>query len=159
MGVELNQVRQLVKEIVESEGYEPVEIQLKGSGRQRVLQVYIDQVGGISHRDCEVVSEQVSTVLDIENLIPSSYTLEVSSPGLDRKLTKASDYERFAGEMVKIRTKVALQNQKVFIGRLRGIRNSKVQIEISREKLFEIPIEMINEARLEVDWALEMGQK
>lgn len=159
MGVELNQVRQLVKEIVESEGYEPVEIQLKGSGRQRVLQVYIDQVGGISHRDCEVVSEQVSTVLDIENLIPSSYTLEVSSPGLDRKLTKASDYERFAGEMVKIRTKVALQNQKVFVGRLRGIRNSKVQIEISREKLFEIPIEMINETRLEVDWALEMGQK
>lgn len=159
MGVELNQVRQLVKEIVESEGYEPVEIQLKGSGRQRVLQVYIDQVGGISHRDCEVVSEQVSTVLDIENLIPSSYTLEVSSPGLDRKLTKASDYARFAGEMVKIRTKVALQNQKVFVGRLRGIRNSKVQIEISREKLFEIPIEMINETRLEVDWALEMGQK
>ena len=78
-GVEWDRVRRLIEEVVESQGYELVEAELKGAGNNSVLRIFIDKSTGISHHDCELVSEQVGTVLDVEDLIPSSYTLEVSS--------------------------------------------------------------------------------
>ena len=159
MGVELEKVRQVVEEVVESEGYEPVEVELRGTGRHRVLRVFIDRDGGISHRDCELISEQVGTVLDVENLIPFSYTLEVSSPGLDRKLVRNNDYKRFEGRLAKIRTRLSLDNQKVFKGRLKGLQGNKVWMELGEGNLIEIPLDVIQEARLEVDWTTEMARK
>ena len=159
MGVELEKVRQVVEEVVESEGYEPVEVELKGAGRNWVLRVFIDQDGGISHRDCELISEQVGTVLEVENLIPFSYTLEVSSPGLDRKLVRNDDYKRFEGCLAKIRTRFPLDNQKVFKGRLKGLQGDKVCVELGGGNLVEIPLDVITEARLEVDWAAEIARK
>src|SRR5262245_63812233 len=93
-GVEWDRIRRLIEEVVESQGYELVEAELKGAGNNAVLRIFIDKPTGISHRDCELVSEQVGTVLDVEDLIPSSYTLEVSSPGLERKLVKDSEIGR-----------------------------------------------------------------
>lgn len=159
MGVELEKVRQIVEEVVQSEGYDPVEVELKGAGRHRVLRVFIDQDGGISHGDCERISEQVGTVLDVENLIPFSYTLEVSSPGLDRKLIRNDDYKRFEGCFATIRTKSPLENQKVFKGLIKGLHGDSVQVEIGKGKLLNIPLDVIKEARLEVDWAAEMARK
>ena len=98
-GVEWDRIRRLIEEVVESQGYELVEAELKGGGNNSVLRIFIDKSTGISHHDCELVSEQVGTVLDVEDLIPSSYTLEVSSPGLERKLVKDSDYTRFDGKL------------------------------------------------------------
>src|SRR5215510_1060146 len=154
-GVEWDRIRRLIEEVVESQGYELVEAELKGAGNNSVLRIFIDKPAGISHRDCELVSEQVGTVLDVEDLIPSSYTLEVSSPGLDRKLVKESDYTRFAGKLARIQTRIPLNQQKVFRGRLLGVHDGKVRLELPKGNVLEIPLDVVEEARLEFDWAAE----
>ena len=156
--VERDRIRQLVAEVIEGQGYELVEFELKGGGRNGILRVFIDKPAGISHQDCELVSEQLGTVLDVEDLIPFAYTLEVSSPGLDRKLVKDSDYTRFEGKLAKIQTRVALQNQKTFKGRLRGLQGDSILLELPKGGLIEIPRDVIQEARLEVDWAEELAR-
>ena len=155
MGVEWDRVRGLIQEVVESQGYELVDADLKGAGNNSVIRIFIDQPAGISHRDCELVTEQVGTVLDVEELIPFSYTLEVSSPGLDRKLVKESDYTRFGGKLARIKTRIPLHQQRVFRGRLQGIHDGKVRLELPTGDLLEIPLDVIREARLEFDWAAE----
>jgi ribosome maturation factor RimP len=157
-GIEWERVRQLIGQVVEGQGYEMVEVEFKGAGKSSVLRIFIDKVDGISHRDCELVSEQVGTVLDIEDLIPSSYTLEVSSPGLDRKLVKETDYSRFDGKLARIQTRIPLNQRKVFRGRLQGLYSGKVRLELQRGDLLDIPLDVIQEARLEIDWAAEMSR-
>ena len=158
VGVDLEQIRQVVEGIVETEAYELVDVELKGSGKHRVLRVFIDKEDGITHGDCQLVSEQVGTVLDVENLIPSAYTLEVSSPGLDRKLVKKSDFTRFEGHLAKIQTKIPLHNQKVFRGRLEGLNDDRIQLASSNGEVVEIPVDVVREARLEVDWEFEKSR-
>src|SRR5687768_15102780 len=118
MGVERVRIRRLIEEIVESQGNELDDAEFKGAAKRTILRIFIDKPDGITHRDCELVTEQVGTVLDVEDLIPSSYTLEVSSPGLERKLVKESDYTRFDGKLARIQTRIPLNQQKVFRGRL-----------------------------------------
>jgi ribosome maturation factor RimP len=152
MGVDRDRVRQIITEAVEGQGYELVDLELKGAGNSSVLRVYIDRPEGISHQDCGLVSEQVGTVLDVEDVIPHRYTLEVSSPGLDRKLVKESDYTRFEGRLAKIQTRIPLQHQKVFKGKLKGLRDGHVVLEGPQGNLQEIPLDVIQEARLEFKW-------
>ena len=159
MGVEWDRIRRLIEEIVESQGYELVDAELKGAGNNSVLRVFIDKPTGISHHDCELISEQVGTVLDVEDLIPSSYTLEVSSPGLERKLVKESDYTRFDGKLARIQTRIPLNQQKVFRGRLQGLQNGKVRLKLPNGDVLEIPLDVIREARLEFDWAAEKSRE
>ena len=158
-GIEWDRLRRLIQDVAESQGYELVDVELKGSGKSSVLRVYIDRRSGISHRDCELVSEQVGTVLDVEDLIPFSYTLEVSSPGLDRKLVKESDYTRFGGKLARIQTRIPLNQQKVFRGRLQGLHDGKVRLELRTGGQLDIPLDVIQEARLEIDWAAEMSRQ
>src|SRR5438105_3277852 len=158
-GIEWGRLRQLIEEVVESQGYELVEVELKGTGKSSLLRVFIDQPAGISHRDCELVSEQVGTVVDVEDLIPFSYTLEVSSPGLDRKLVKESDYTRFEGKLARIQTRIPLNQQKVFRGRLQGFHDGKVRLELRKGDELDIPLDVIHEARLEIDWTAEMSRQ
>jgi len=155
MGVEWERVRSLIQEVVESQGYELVDAEFKGGGKSSILRIFIDKPAGISHHDCELISEQVGTVLDVEDLIPSAYTLEVSSPGLDRKLVKESDYTRFDGKLARIQTRISLNQQKVFRGRLRGVHDGKVRLELPNGDQMDIPSDVIQEARLEFDWAAE----
>ncbi len=157
-GIEGDQTRRLIQEVVESQGYELVDVEFKGSGKSSVLRIFIDSPAGISHRDCELVSEQIGTVLDVEDLIGFSYTLEVSSPGLDRKLAKESDYARFAGNLARIQTRIPLNQQKVFRGRLQGLYDGKVRLELLKGDVLDIPLDVIQEARLEIDWAAEMSR-
>ena len=157
-GIDWDQVRQLVQQVVENQGYELVEVEFKGAGKSSILRIFIDRAAGISHRDCELVSEQVGTVIDVEDLIPSSYTLEVSSPGLDRKLVKESDYTRFEGKLARIQTRIPLNQQKVFRGRLQGLSGGKVRLELQQGNLLDIPLDVIREARLEIDWAAEISR-
>jgi ribosome maturation factor RimP len=158
VGVELDQIRQIVEEIVESEAYELVDLELNGAGKHRVLQLFIDKEDGITHGDCQLISEQVGTVLDVEDLIPQAYTLEVSSPGLDRKLLKNSDFTRFEGHLVKIRTRIPLHNQKVFRGRLEGLADDRIQLASLGGEVVEIPMDVVHEARLEIDWETEKSR-
>ena len=158
MGVEWDRIRRLIEEVVESQGYELVEAELKGAGKNSFLRSFIDRPNGISHRDCGLISEQVGTVLDVEDLIPSSYTLEVSSPGLDRKLVKEGDYARFEGKLARIQTRIPLNQQRVFRGRLQGLHDGKVRLELRSGSTLDIPLDVIDEARLEIDWAAEMSR-
>jgi ribosome maturation factor RimP len=155
MGVEWDRIRHLIQGVVESQGYELVDAELKGAGNNSVLRIFIDRAAGISHHDCGLVSEQVGTVLDVEDVIPFSYTLEVSSPGLERKLVRESDYTRFDGKLARIQTRIALNQQKVFRGRLKGLHNGRVRLELPKGDVLEIPLDVIQEARLEFDWAAE----
>ena len=159
IGVDRGRIRQLVEEVVEGLGYEFVELEFKGAGKNSTLRIFIDTPIGVSHRDCELVSHQAGTVLDVEDLIPVAYTLEVSSPGLDRKLTRERDYTRFDGKLAKIQTRIPLQHQKVFRGRLRGLANGNIRLELPKGNLIEIPLDVVNEARLEFDMAEEMAKR
>jgi ribosome maturation factor RimP len=158
-GMEWDRLRRVIREVIEGQGYELVDVEFKGAGNSSVLRLFIDKPAGISHRDCELVSEQVGTVLDVEDLIPFSYTLEVSSPGLDRKLVKESDYTRFEGKLARIQTRIPLNQQKVFRGRLQGLHEGKVRLEMRKGSLLDIPLDVIDETRLEIDWAAEMSRQ
>ena len=157
-GIEWDRIRRLIQEVVESQGYELVDAELKGAGKNSLLRVFIDKPAGISHLDCELVSEQIGTELDVEDLIPFSYTLEVSSPGLDRKLAKESDYARFEGKFARIQTRIPLHQQRVFRGRLQGLYDGKIRLELRKGDVLDIPLDVIQEARLEIDWAAEMSR-
>ena len=159
MGLEWERARLLIQEVVESQGYELVDAELKGGGNHSVLRIFIDNAAGISHHDCELVSGQVGTVLDVEDLIPFAYTLEVSSPGLERKLVKESDYTRFDGKPARIQTRIPLNQQRVFRGRLKGLHDGKIRLESPQGDLMEIPLDVIKEARLEFDWAAETAKR
>src|SRR3974377_1462357 len=105
MAAGLEKVQEIAQRVADSNGLELVEVDLRGGGKARMLRIFIDKPGGVTHDDCSNFSREVGTIFDVEDAVPGgSYTLEVSSPGLDRKLLKASDYERFSGSLVKLMT-------------------------------------------------------
>ena len=168
----LEKIRDAAERVARSEGLEVVDVEWK-IGKQRFLRVYIDRVppakpvdtvdGGdapspfpnISHADCQRVSQQLSVILDVEELIPGpGYTLEVSSPGLDRALKKAAEFERFAGRLAKISTSEPIGEAKFFEGRLKGFADGKVRMELKGKdaRVVEIPLETIRKANLVVEF-------
>ena len=128
-----------------------VHTEVAGPEGHPVVRVFIDKPEGVTHRDCSDVSTQISTVLDVEDFIHSAYTLEVSSPGLERGLYKPADYERFAGHQAKIKTRVAVNNQRNFRGRIVGIETNSVVFEDRTSGRVALPLDTIAKANLEVD--------
>ena len=142
------QISKLLEPGIRSMGYELVGVEYQSGGKGGgLLRVYIDHEHGITADDCQKVSYQVSGVLDVHDPIPGHYTLEISSPGLDRPLFKAADFERFAGQLVKLRTRLPLDGQRNFRGRLRGLRDGQVVIEQDGGETV-LPYEQIEQARL-----------
>lgn len=141
------ELKQLLEPAVEGLGYELVDLDLKVGGRDGLVRLYIDGPDGIGLDDCETVSRQVSTVLDVEDPIPGQYTLEVSSPGLDRRLTKREHFERFTGEDVRIRLRVPIEGRRNFRGALRAVDEDSVEVEVDGES-HRLPIATIASARL-----------
>jgi ribosome maturation factor RimP len=149
--MELERIREAAERVARSLGIEVVDVEWK-VGKQRFLRVYIDKPEGVSHKDCETVSHQFGAILDVEDLVPGPpYILEVSSPGLDRKLTKPAEFERFAGRLARISTIDAVENQKFFEGRLAGFADGKVQIEV-KGRVIAVPVEGIRKANLVVEF-------
>src|SRR5688500_15091564 len=147
--MELERIREAAARAARSAGVELVDIEWK-IGKQRFLRVYIDKPAGISHSDCQAVSEQLSVLLDMEDLIPGpGYVLEVSSPGLDRKLAKPEEFERFSGRLARISTSEPVDNQKFFEGRLAGYTDGKVRIDVNGRTI-ELPFAWIRKANLVV---------
>ena len=142
----------MARRIVDSEGLEIVETEWKGGSRGGTLRVFIDKPDGITHADCEAVSHQLSAVLDVEDLIPNSYRLEVSSPGLDRKLSKRSDYARFEGRKAKLRVRGPLHGTKHMTGRIEASSRAAVSVQTASGETVEIPFEDIEHARLVVEF-------
>ena len=150
--MELERIREAAERVAQSLGLEVVDVEWK-VGRDRFLRVYIDKPEGVSHKDCEAISNQLSVLLDVEDLIPGQqhYILEVSSPGLDRKLTKPAEFERFTGRLARISTIEPVENQKFFEGRLAGVAGGKVQIEV-QGRVIAVPMEGIRKANLVVEF-------
>lgn len=140
-------LRTLLEPGVEALGFELVDAELVGGGSQRVLRVYIDSHGGIDVEDCALVSRQLSALLDVEDPIPGQYTLEVSSPGLDRPLVRRRDFERFIGAQVKVRMHQAILGRKNFTGQLIEVGDDHVMLEMDKES-YKLPFMDIERARL-----------
>jgi ribosome maturation factor RimP len=136
MAIELEHVRQIADRVAASQGLELVDVELRGGGKARMLRLIIDKPGGVTHEDCAFVSRELGTILDVEDAMPGgSYTLEVSSPGLDRKLVKPADYERFAGRRIRLTTREPVEGNRHFEGRLQGLREGRVRLEVGSKKV------------------------
>ncbi len=145
-------IKDVIIPILSSFEIELIDLEYKRSGPIWFLRVLIDKKGGVSLDDCEKASKHISQVLDVEDIIPHSYTLEVSSPGLDRPLKKTEDYQREKGKLARINTFGPINNQKIFIGKILDVDNGIVRIEEERLGQMEIPLSNIAKARLEVEF-------
>jgi ribosome maturation factor RimP len=149
----VSRITEIAERVGRSEGIEIVEVEFLGGGGSRMLRIYIDKPEGVSHADCELISQNVGTILDVEDVIPGArYTLEVSSPGLERKLTKPADFQRFAGHKAKIVLADAIENQKHWEGTIRALDGNVVTLEPSEGKLLHIPLERVRKANLKFEW-------
>lgn len=131
MSVE-EQVREIADRVAASYGLEVWDLEFRGGGgKARMLRIYIDKPEGVTHEDCEKISREVSTILDVEEVVPGAgYLLEVSSPGLDRKLRGAADYERFQGSLVKLQTLEPVDGSRNYEGRLTKFADGKLTLEL-----------------------------
>jgi ribosome maturation factor RimP len=144
-------VLEIAERAARERGLEVVHVEMAGAGRSRALRVFIDKPEGVTHEDCSEVSHHVSTVLDVEDFIHEPYTLEVSSPGLERGLYKRADYERFAGSLAKLKTRDAIGGQRNFRGRIEGVEGDEVIFDDRTSGRVRIPVEGVVKANLEID--------
>ena len=161
----IEKITAIAERVAASEGMEVVNVELVGGGRNRVLRLFIDRPPkpgetvppgkpfGVSVGDCEFISHQVGTILDLEDVIPGEhYQLEVSSPGAERKLTRPVDYERFRGHRIRVKLHEPLENQKVWRGTLAGYADGVITLEAKPGKQFAIQLPAIDRVNLEIDW-------
>jgi len=163
MGFDEQKVRSIADRVAASSGLEVADIEFHGAGKHRMLRVFIDRPGavptrehpdGVTHEDCASFSREFGTIVEVEDAVPGgSYVLEVSSPGLDRKLSKAADFERFRGHRVKLMTREPVNNNRHFEGNLESFENGKLVLDLStaRRKLRpkegqapKVEIELVN---------------
>ena len=142
-----DELKALLEPVVEGLGYELTDLEVKLGGRNGLIRVFIDQAEGIGLEDCETVSRQIGAVLEVEDPIPEQYSLEVSSPGLDRRLTKPEHYRRFAGEDVRIKLRSPLNGRRNFRGAITAADEENIEVEVDGES-HRLPIATIESARL-----------
>jgi ribosome maturation factor RimP len=145
-------IGKVIERVAVREGLELVHWEAVGPHNNFVLRIYIDKPGGVNHGDCETVSNQVGTLLDVEDLIPNRYVLEVSSPGIERGLYKPADYQRFSGSRVKLKTSQPIDGQRNFRGRLIGLVGEAVSLDADGRGQIEIPYEQIVKANIEYEF-------
>ena len=147
----LDRVSRMARDILEFAGMELVHLEMKREPGGRLLRLYIDKEGGVTLDDCAAVSRQLSAQLDVEDPIEESYTLEVSSPGLDRPLVSERDFERFSGRPIRLTTHLPIDGQRNFNGRLEGIEAGSVVMTLEDDRRIAIPRDQIARARLKID--------
>jgi ribosome maturation factor RimP len=155
----LEQIRAIAERVARARGLEVWDIQSRRETGGHVVRVFIDRPGpaatpddSVSVEDCEQVSHEIGTILDVEDPLPFAYTLEVSSPGLDRPLRSLDDYQRFAGRLAKVVVSEPVDNQKAFEGRLAGVDGDVVLLEGPNGRLHKLPSRLITRGRLEVEF-------
>ena len=155
----LEQIRAIAERVARSHGLEIWDIVSRRETTGQIVRVFIDRPGpaataeeSVSIEDCEQVSREIGTILDVDDPLPFAYTLEVSSPGLNRPLRGEQDYRRFAGRLAKIVVSEAVDNQKAFEGRLRGVEDGTVLLEGPKARMHRLPLRLITRARLEVEF-------
>src|SRR6184192_11375 len=148
MVADIEKIRAMAERVATSEGLTLIDVELKGGRANPLLRIYVDKPGGVSHSDCQVVSEQMSALLDVEDPFPGSYTLEVSSPGLDRKLSQPKEFEYFTGRRARLVLREPVDQQKVLEGRLAGLTAGIVKLDMGAGGLKELDLENISKAQL-----------
>ena len=138
MALDVERVRSIADRVAASSGLEVLDIDFLGGGKARMLRVFLDKpsagndpMAGVTHEDCANFSREFGTILDVEDVMPGSYTLEVSSPGLDRKLVKSADFTRFTGSRVKLMTRQPVNNNRHFEGRLESFQDGRLTLDLS----------------------------
>jgi ribosome maturation factor RimP len=149
-------VQAIAEQVAIDHGVELVHAEVAGPDNKPIVRIFIDKPNGVTHKDCSEVSFHVGTVLDVEDFIHASYTLEVSSPGLERGLYKREDYERFAGSLVKVKTRDPIGGQRNFRGRLLGIEGDEISIEDRTSGRVKVPFDSVFKANLEMDFEQEL---
>jgi len=134
-----------------SEGIEVVEVEVKGGGKNQFVRISIDKPEGVTHADCELISHQVGAILDVEDVLSSHYTLEVSSPGVERKLSKPGDFERFQGKKAKVTLREPVENQRHWEGTLAGFADGVVSMEAAGRQI-RFPFDQVEKANLKFEW-------
>ena len=152
-------VQAIAERVAIDQGVELVHAEVAGPENKPIVRIFIDKPAGVTHQDCSKVSLHLGTILDVEDLIHSAYTLEVSSPGLDRGLYKRADYERFAGSLAKVKTKRPIGNQRNFRGRLLGVEGDEVIFDDKTTGTVRIALDAIAKANLEVDFDQELRHR
>ena len=148
----ISKIEEIARRVAASEGLEIVEVQLKGSGNSQLLRIYIDKPDGVTHGDCESLSHQVGTILDVEDVIPGHYTLEVSSPGVERKLLKPRDFERFQGKKAKIVLREPVSNQRTWEGILAVLDEGVLALDLGAGNTVRFPLDRVETAHLKFEW-------
>ena len=151
-----DRVQEIAERVAIDHGLELVHTELAGPENKPIVRVFIDKPQGVTHDDCSEMSLHLGTILDVEDCIHASYTLEVSSPGLERGLYKQVDYERFAGSDARIKTRQPIDGQRNFRGRLMGLEGDEVVFEDRTSGRVRIPLNIITKANLEVDVSEEL---
>jgi ribosome maturation factor RimP len=148
-----SKIEEIAQRVAQSEGMEIVEVEVKGGGAHRFVRISIDKPEGVTHGDCELISQHVGTILDVEEVVPGgNYTLEVSSPGVERKLVKLQDYERFQGKKAKIVLKEPIDQKRTFEGALAGVAGNEIALEVAPGQTVHVPFEQVQKANLKFEW-------
>ena len=149
----ISRIEEIAQRVATSEGIEVVEVEVKGGGKNQFVRISIDKPEGVSHAVCELISQQVGTILDVEDVVPGGrYTLEVSSPGIERKLLKPQDYQRFQGQKAHISLRDPIEGRRNWDGTLAGIENGMIALETAPGKTVQIPLEGVQKANLKFEW-------
>jgi ribosome maturation factor RimP len=149
----VEKIQEIAERVGASAGIDIVDVQLLGGGGTRVLRLFIDKPEGVSHADCELMSHQLGTILDVEDIIPGGkYTLEVSSPGVERKLSRPSEFERFTGQKIKVTLKEPVEEKKHWMGVLAAFAEGQVTLEAAPGKTIQFPLEQVERANLKFEW-------
>jgi|SRR5664279_3587983 ribosome maturation factor RimP len=148
-----SKIEEIAQRVAGPEGLEVVEVEVKGGGGSRLVRISIDKPEGVSHADCEFVSHQVGTILDVEDVVPGGrYTLEVSSPGIERKLLKPGDYVRFQGKKANITLREPREGRRHWEGTLAGIEDGAIALETQPGTTVRFPFEHVLKASLKLEW-------
>lgn len=149
----MDKIREIADRVARAGDIEVVDIEFLGGGKHRVLRVYVDKEGGVSLGDCQTVSNGIEEILDAEDLIPGGeYTLEVSSPGVERKLTRPQDFEKSVGKKVKVVTKEPVADATTWIGLLQAFAENVLTVEAANGKTAQIPMDKVKKANLKFEW-------
>jgi len=148
----LSKIEAIAERVAQPAGIEVVEVELKGGGQNRFLRISIDRPEGVTHADCELISHEVGTILDVEDIVPGHYTLEVSSPGVERKLIKLTDFERFTGKKIKTVLKDPIENSRTWEGTLASCADGLITLEVNEGKKIQFPFDRVEEANLKFEW-------
>ena len=152
-------IREIAERVAIDHGLELVHSEVAGPENKPIVRIFIDKPNGVSHEDCSEVSHYLGTILDVEDFIHAAYTLEVSSPGLDRGLYKRDDFERFAGSLAKMKTASPIGGQRNFRGRLLGVDGDDVLFEDRTNGRVRVPLAAIAKANLEIDFEAELRHR